>query len=106
MFVLLHKPAHTSVLHHNTRHSLDIVIVFASLGAFASPEHDDLGLAGVPVDSLHHVGNLFDVAQQNVVVGFCDEDRLAVDVGHTNDRDRFKFVRVQAVSLVLPWRCT
>ena len=99
MFVLLHKSAHTSALQRNTRHSLDIAFVFASPGAFFSSEHDDLGLAGVPIHnamtwSCPHVGNLFGVTHQTVVVGVSDEDSLVVDVGHNSDRDRFKFVRV------------
>ena len=84
--------------------SLDIAFAFAGSGAFASQEHDDLGLAGVPDDS--HVGKLFVVAHQTVVVGACDEDGFVVDIGHICDWDRFKFVRVQAVTLVLPERCT
>ena len=60
----------------------------------------------MPCGLVHHVGNLFDVVHQTVVVGACDEDGFIVDIGHICDRNGFKFVRVQAVTLVLPGRCT
>ena len=86
MFVLLYELAHTSVHQQNPRHSFDIAFEFAGTGAFASPEHDDFGLAGVLVD--------------NHAIGF------VVDNGVFSERERFKLFRVQVLTLVVSGRCT